>query len=52
MLGHEFAALAGLLACKVVLCRPRDPESRPRNIGDTWAAMTSPDAIATAVAVP
>ncbi|MEV6840305.1 hypothetical protein AB0N17_38405 [Streptomyces sp. NPDC051133] len=26
VLGHEFAALAGLLACKVILCRPRDPK--------------------------
>ncbi|PNG23664.1 IS21 family transposase [Streptomyces cahuitamycinicus] len=28
VLGHEFAALAGLLACKVILCRPRDPEAK------------------------
>lgn len=27
-LGHEFAALAGLLACKVILCRPRGPEAK------------------------
>lgn len=28
VLGHEFACLAGLLSCKVVLCRPRDPEAK------------------------
>jgi transposase len=28
VLGHEFAALAGLLACKVILCQPRDPEAK------------------------
>ncbi|MFE2611931.1 IS21 family transposase [Streptomyces mirabilis] len=28
VLSHEFAALAGLLACKVILCRPRDPEAK------------------------
>jgi transposase len=28
VLGQEFAALAGLLACKVILCRPRDPEAK------------------------
>lgn len=28
VLSHEFAALAGLLACRVILCRPRDPEAK------------------------
>lgn len=28
VLSTEFAALAGLLACKVILCRPRDPEAK------------------------
>ncbi|WP_316522771.1 IS21 family transposase [Kitasatospora brasiliensis] len=28
VLTTEFAALAGLLACKVILCRPRDPEAK------------------------
>ncbi|MFM9700933.1 hypothetical protein [Streptomyces europaeiscabiei] len=28
VLGHEFAALAGLPACEVILCRPRDPEAK------------------------
>jgi transposase len=29
-LTSEFAAFAGLLAVRVVLCRPRDPEAKPR----------------------
>ncbi|MEV4562085.1 IS21 family transposase [Kitasatospora sp. NPDC049285] len=28
VLTTEFAALAGLLACKMILCRPRDPETK------------------------